>query len=185
MEDREIINLFFSRNENAIAQTALKYGRYLRSIALHVLNNHADAEECENDTYFAAWKQIPPTWPRQLSTFLGRIVRNIALDRYDYYTAQNRNAAFDTVLSELEEVLTSPDSVEATYEEGVLAGEISNFLYRCSPVHRNLFIRRYWHTDSIAEIAVRYEMSESKIKSILFRMRKQLKKYLGEKGGKG
>jgi RNA polymerase sigma factor (sigma-70 family) len=182
MDDETIINLYWERSETAITETAMKYGRYCRAIAFNILSNNADAEECENDTYMAAWNTIPPTRPNKLLVFLGRLTRNIALDRYDYNKAKKRNGEFDAILSELEDFISDQYDVEAKYEAIELSKCISEFLRSIDAENRVIFLRRYWFSDSINDISKQFAMSESKVKSILFRIRKKLKKYLEKEG---
>lgn len=182
MTDQIIIDLFWQRSEDAIRNTSQKYGMYLTKIAMNILHNNEESEECVNDTYLTAWEQIPPDRPQKLLTYLGRITRCLALNRYDYLTAQKRNSEFTVQLTELEECLSRPDTVESQYENGELSSAISNFLRTLEPEKRNIFIRRYWFSDNIIDIAGRFEISESKVKSILFRVRKQLKKHLESEG---
>lgn len=182
MEDRQIIDLYWQRNQQAVAETSLKYSTYVRRIAYNILTNHADAEECENDTYVAAWNAIPPTRPERLSAFLGRIVRNIALDLLDYNKAAKRNGEFNLIVSELSELIASNEDVEASFAEGELAALISRFLRGTDGDTRIVFVRRYWHSNSIRDIAKQMHMSESKVKSMLFRTRNKLRLYLQQEG---
>lgn len=182
MTDQIIIDLFWQRSEDAIRNTSQKYGKYLTKIAMNILNYYEESEECVNDTYLMAWNQIPPDRPQKLLPYLGRITRCLALNRHDYWTAQKRNIEFTLQLSELEECLTGKDSIETQYEAGEIAASISAFLRTQRPDTRNIFIRRYWFSDSISEIADRFHMSESKVKSMLFRTRNQLKKHLESEG---
>jgi RNA polymerase sigma-70 factor (ECF subfamily) len=182
VEDSEIIQLYFARNESAIEETSRKYRNYCIKIAHNILSNIEDSEECVNDTFLGAWEAIPPKSPAKLSSFLGRITRNIALNKYDYYMAKKRNKKFDTILDELNDCLFSPDNVESQYEEEQMAESISNFLLKINEDHRNIFLRRYWYSDSLAEISARFAISESKTKSVLFRTRKKLQIYLMKEG---
>lgn len=182
MTDQTIIDLFWQRSEDAIRNTSQKYGKYLTKIAMNILNYYEESEECVNDTYLAAWEQIPPDRPQKLLPYLGRITRCLALNRYDYLTAQKRNIEFTLQLSELEECLMGVDSIETQYESGEVASVISAFLRMQNSDVRNIFIRRYWFSDSITEIASRFNMSESKVKSTLFRTRNRLKKHLESEG---
>ncbi len=182
MEDEKIIDLYWDRSESAITETKKKYGNYCKSIAFNILSNHEDTEECINDTYLALWNTIPPNRPVRLLAFIGRITRNIALDKYDFYTAKKRNAKFDLILSELGDCIPSSDNVELQYEARQTAKEISDFLRSIDYESRNVFLRRYWYADSISEVAKRFKMSESKVKSMLFRTRKKLKLYLEKEG---
>lgn len=183
MEDHEIVHLFLQRSQRAIIETKNKYGAYCRVIARNILSNDSDVEECENDTYLAAWDAIPPHLPRKFPVFLGRLTRNIALDKHGYNTAKKRNREFEVMLTELEGCLASPRTVEKEYEAGELANLISQFLYDTEVRARNIFIRRYWYSDSIGDLAMRFNMSSSKVKSILFRTRKKLRAYLDKEGG--
>jgi RNA polymerase sigma factor (sigma-70 family) len=182
MTDQNIINLFLQRLEDSIRYTAEKYGRYLMKISFNILNQFEEAEECVSDTYLAAWNQIPPERPEKLLPYLGRITRCLSLNRYDYLTAQKRNSDFNLQLSEIEECLSTTDSVESHYEAGAIASAISAFLREIDTDARNIFIRRYWFSDPIRDIATRFDMSESKVKSNLFRTRNRLKIYLETEG---
>lgn len=182
LDDEMIIKLYWERSESAITETSNKYGRYCKAIAYNILDNHADAEECENDTYMAAWNTIPPARPDKLLAFLGRLTRNIALDRYDYNKARKRHSEFNTLLSELEDLVSSQNNVEADYESKQVSNYISKYLRSLNVENRVIFLRRYWYSDSIKDISKQFGMSQSKVKSILFRMRKKLKKYLEKEG---
>lgn len=182
MEDKVIVDLFWKRSEIAISETQKKYNSYCYSIANNILKNYSDAQECVNDTYHAAWNSIPPTRPTVFKTFLGRITRNISLDRYDYNTAKKRNGEFDILLSELEQCIPAKNNVEKEYFDGEIPKLISDFLREETKEKRTLFIRRYWYSDSIKEIANLYGFSESKVKSILLRLRMKLKDYLEKEG---
>ncbi|WP_341301024.1 RNA polymerase sigma factor [Lysinibacillus sp. FSL H8-0500] len=182
MEDEKIVALYIQRSQQAIAETKDKYGAYCKVIARNILSSYRDIEECENDTYLAAWHTIPPTIPKRLAVFLGKIMRNIALDRYSYNTAKKRNPEFNMILAELEECIASPYTVETEYEAGEIAKYISQFLYTIDQQSRNLFIHRYWYSYSIAEFAIHFQMSSSKVKSRLFRTRNKLRFYLEEEG---
>lgn len=182
MEDSQIIELYWQRSESAIAETAKKYGKLCRHIAMNIVGNLSDAEECENDTYVSTWNAIPPTRPNVFSAFLTKIVRNIALNRYEYNKAQKRNHEFDLVLEELEGCVAGKDTVESTYEAGVLAGILDEFLEKLPKERRVMFVRRYWYSDSVKDIAKRLQISESKVKTTLFRTRNELQDYLSAHG---
>ncbi|MCU6708098.1 sigma-70 family RNA polymerase sigma factor [Paenibacillus sp. J5C_2022] len=182
MKDRAIVHLYLQRSQQALVETKNKYGAYCKAIARNILSNYSDIEECENDTYLAAWNAIPPNMPRKFSVFLGRITRNIALDKHGYNTAKKRTRQFEVILSELEGCIASPDTVETEYEAGEIANLINQFLYAIDEQARNLFIRRYWYSDSIESIARMFRMSSSKVKSILFRTRNKLKDHLHKEG---
>lgn len=182
MEDEKIIELYFNRSEAAIEETSQKYGSYCRAIANNILGSYEDAEECENDGYRVLWERIPPERPAYFKGFLGRIVRNLALNRYDYNTAKKRNGKFQVVLSELEECIPSKISLEQQVEEREISKEITLFLKSIEKEKRIVFVRRYWFSDSIEDIALGFGISESKVKSILFRTRKKLKIHLEREG---
>ncbi|MDR1156935.1 MAG: sigma-70 family RNA polymerase sigma factor [Oscillospiraceae bacterium] len=184
MSDEQIIALYWERSETAIGETAAVYGRYCHKIAMNILANNEDADECVNDTYARAWNAIPPERPNKLSAFLGKITRNLALHVWEKRQAEKRGGGqFDVVLSELEEVLSDDgSSVERQIEVESMTEVLNRFLAAQSDVNRRLFVRRYWHTDSLAEIAADFGTSVSKAKSILFRMRKNLKIHLESEG---
>lgn len=179
MEDDLIVDLYWQRDPCAITQTSQKYGAYCHAIALRILQNQQDAEECTNDTWLRAWESMPPQRPNKLSAFLGRITRNLSLDRYDYRGAAKRCGTFDTVLSELSDCIPSGQDDYAQLE----LSELLTAFLRSLPQHqRNLFLRRYWYCESIEELAKRYVMTQSAVKSSLFRTRGKLKEYLAKEG---
>ena len=183
MRDHEIIEMYWARNENAIAATAEKYGNYCHTIAYNILHNREDAEECSNDTYLGAWNSIPPQRPNRLSIYLGKITRNLALNRYKRYTAEKRgHGQAELALSALEACLSSEMTVEHDAEENELAAAIDRFLYSKPKLNRNIFVRRYYHLYAIRDIADTYGMSESNVASLLFRMRNELKRFLEKEG---
>ena len=183
MDDEKIIALYWARQEKAISETKRKYGRYCYSIAYRVLRNKQDAEECENDTYLNVWNLIPPTKPTVFSTFLGIITRRISLDRFRKYYAEKRGSG-ETALSldELEECISNGKTLDEEIEEKMLAGAISDFLRTLSETEASVFIHRYWHFRSVAEIAKSYAFSESKVKMMLKRTREKLRLYLESEG---
>lgn len=183
MEDASIITLYFDRNEAAISETDKKYGAYCTSIAFNILCSNEDAKECVNDTYLHTWNSIPPNQPSMLRTYLGKICRNISLDRLKRYMAKKRGGNEITlVFSELENCIASTDSVIDALQEELLSQQISNFLRKCSKENRLIFVRRYFYTNSIKQIAERYGISESKVKTSLFRTRNALRNYLQKEG---
>lgn len=183
MKDHEIIGLYWERKENAISATAEKYGKYCYSISYNILHNNEDAEECVNDTYLRAWKSMPPQRPKLLSAYLGKITRNLSLNRFKHYTAKKRgHGQAQLVLSELEDCIPTKTSLEQIVEEKILVSSINHFLYALPEQKRNIFICRYWYLFSIRDIAEKYKMSENKITTLLFRMRKKLKLHLEKEG---
>jgi len=183
MEDSEIVGLFWARSEQALAETAAKYGAYCRRIALDILRSPEDAEECVNDAYGKAWDAIPPHRPERLSTFLGKITRNLALQRSLRGRAQKRGGGETALaLSELEECVPARGEVGDALDAQTLATALDAFL-RAQPARaRRLFLARYWYLLPVAEIAARCGLSESSVKSSLFRTRSKLKIWLEREG---
>lgn len=183
MNDNEIVELYLSRNEEAINQTAQKYGTRLRMIAQRILEDAETAKECENSAYFETWNSIPPYEPRDyLFAFVGRIIRHVALDVYKMNNRQKRHALYCELTQEMQECISGDNDTESEIEANCLSELINDFLKNCTEEQRNLFVRRYWYFDSITEIATAYGFTEGKVKTTLFRMRADLKKCL-EKGG--
>lgn len=183
MEDEKIIDLYWARQEAAILETDKKYGNYCRSISLHILKNQEDCEECVNDTWLRAWDTMPPKRPDFLSAFLGKITRNLSISRYRMNRAEKRGGGeMDLLLMELEECLPSGKDVEKEIEEKETARAIDRFLYGVDEESRNMFVRRYFYVDSVKEIAERFGVSESKVKSRLFRTRNRLREHLEREG---
>lgn len=183
MEDNEIIDLYWQRNEQAIEETAGKYGAYFLKISLNILENISDSEENVNDTYLHAWSSIPPHRPNSLKAFLARIARNLALNRYKSAHTQKRHASeFAVSLDELDICTPSEITVEDEVSIAQLSKSISDFLYQQRTDVRNIFVCRYFYCDSIEDIAIRFGYSHSKIKSILMRARTKLKSYLKKEG---
>ena len=183
LEDSKIIDLYWARKEQALEETDAKYGNYCRTIARNILRNFEDTEECVSDTWLHAWNSMPPQRPGILSAFLGRITRNLSFDRCKYQQAAKRGGgALPLALDELGECIPSAQRVEYALEQKELAAAIDRFLRTLPEKDCNLFLRRYWYVDSISVIADRYGMKENTVKSILFRTREKLRKFLGEEG---
>ena len=183
MKDNEILELYFLRDERAIAETKAKYGKYCQSIAKNILSDNCDAEECENDTYNAAWNSIPPQRPENLSAYLGKITRNIALKALRSKNAEKRKGS-EAILSldELEDCISCDKSISDELDNEELARIISDFLRSLKKTERQIFVCRYWYCDSIADICFRFGLGESKVKMMLLRTRNKLAKHLTEKG---
>lgn len=181
MDDLIIIELYFARDEKAIRETDIKYGRLCFSIAINVLGNDEDSEECVNDTYLSVWNKIPPTRPNNFMAFICKITRNLSLKRLDYNKAMKRNPELIVSFTELEDVL--PDNhIMPDIGNAEIGKLISNFLKHESPNVRAVFIRKYWFFDSISDIAKRYSFSESKVKNMLYHSRNRLREYLKKEG---
>ena len=179
MEDEQIVELYWEREERAIVETSNKYGRLCRNIAMSILGNAPDAEECENDTYLALWNAIPSTRPNCFSAFLSRVARNKAINQYKRNKRRSREC--ELIVSELEECAFNVPSVEECLENKEVYQYINDFLQQQKKDTRVIFIRRYWYADSIACIAARTGYTEGKIKTVLFRTRKRLGEYLVER----
>ncbi len=183
MDDRQIIELYNERSETAISETADKYGKYCYYIAYHILYNEQDSEECVNDTYLRTWESIPPQYPNKLSAFLGKITRNLALNRYRYYKSEKRGYGQTAlVLDELQECVPASGSTEQAVEEKLLVEVLNRFLHELPIEKRMMFLRRYWYMSSIKEIAEDYEISEGNVKMTLLRIRNKLKQTLEKEG---
>ena len=181
MEDKLIVDLYWARNEDAITQTSVKYGKMMHHTSKSIVGTHEDAEECVNDAYLAAWNSMPENRPTYLGGYMAKIIRNISINRYDRNHAAKRHGV-QVVFEELEECLGDYETPEEQYEAGCLREVLDRFLAGLSEEKRVVFLRRYFYTDSIAEIADRMQMSEGKIKSMLFRLRAQLAEVLKEAG---
>lgn len=183
MEDERIVELFLSRDEAAISESAAKYGAKLRRIAESITGDAETAGECENDTYLKAWNRIPPDEPRTyLFPYLARIARFTAVNRLKEALSQKRNADFVELTAELECCIPAPQDVESAVDAAELSRAVSTFLRGIAEEKRNVFIRRYWYAESVRDIAAFFRMSEAKVKSLLFRTRNELKAYLEKEG---
>ena len=183
MDDNRIIELYWGRSEDAISQTAAKYGGYCYTIAYNILANNEDSEESVNDTWLAAWNTMPPRRPRHLAAFLGKMTRYISLDRWKNRSALKRGGGeVPLVLDELEECIAGEDSVEKEYLQKEFARTLNQFLEKLPETERRVFLCRYWYMDSIEDIAERFSFSQSKVASMLHRTRGKLRKVLEQEG---
>lgn len=182
MEDAQIISLFFERDEAAIAETKKRYGAFCYKIALNILSVKADAEECVNDTYLQAWNTIPPQRPDKLGAWLGRVVRNLAINLWNKNHRQKRYAGMEKLLSELEDCIPSPVTVEHKMEEKELTRFLNTWLASLPDDDRILFVRRYWHGEKLNELAAEYRVSSGKMAKRMYRLRQNLKMKLEEEG---
>lgn len=183
MEDERIVQLFLVRDENAIKHSSEKYGGKLRAVSLAITADYQTAEECENDTYLQAWKLIPPNEPRKyFYAFLVKIIRHISIDRCRERKTLKRESFVVELSEEMEMCIPSNDDVESNIEAKELGEAISRFLRTLSKEKRVVFVRRYFYMDSISEISSRCAISESKVKSVLFRVRNELHQYLIREG---
>lgn len=183
MDDQALVDLYFARDERAVKETADRYGAYRFSIAHNILGSTEDANECVNDTWLAAWNAIPPHRPQVLQTFLGKLARNISLKKWRAKHADKRGGGeLPLVYEELSDCIPANSSVEQEIEAADLAQTITRFLDGLPPLERAVFLRRYWYFDDIRTIAKRYRFSESKVKSMLFRLRRKLADTLTKEG---
>lgn len=183
MDDQQILDLYWSRSEIAVSETAKKYGKYCHCIAYNILGNDQDSEECVNDTLLKAWRSIPPQRPDKLAIFLGKITRNLSLDRYRRRSADKRGGGqVSLALEELADCLPVRDPADGIIEQMVLTDILNRFLGSLPEMNRNIFLRRYWYFSSTTEIAAQYGFSESKVKMVLHRLRKQLGALLEKEG---
>lgn len=183
MEDSRIIDLYWARSEEALSETARKYGRYCHSIARNILNNDEDAEECVSDAYLRAWNAIPPARPARLQTWLGRIVRNLSLNKREKALAEKRGAGqLPLILDELAECIPDGPDGEALTESILIRDVLDRFLEALPPEARKIFVRRYWYLSSLREISEEYGISEGSAAVSLLRTRMKLKSVLEKEG---
>lgn len=182
MEDQQILAMFFERSEQAIVETDKKYGAYCYGIAYNILSNREDSEESVSDAYLAAWNTIPPRRPNVYRAFLGKLTRHISIDRWRRNGAQKRGGGeICLALEELGEC-AGPDCVEQMVEARALAHSIHTFLSTLSQTERNVFLCRYWYLDSVADIATFSGFSQSKVSTMLHRLREKLRRHLKMEG---
>ena len=183
MDDSQIIDLYWKRQENAVPETKKKYGRYLFSIANHILAQYEDSEECVSDTLLGAWNSIPPHKPTVLSAYLGKITRRLALKKHRSNTAKKRGGTgADLSLEELADCIPAGQSIDAQLDDRELAKILDRFLSELTAQQRQAFVCRYWYCESILEIARRFSWSESKTKMSLLRTREKLRQCLKKEG---
>ncbi|MCM1488081.1 MAG: sigma-70 family RNA polymerase sigma factor [Firmicutes bacterium] len=183
MEDNEIIKLFFSRSEKALTAASKKYGAYCRTVAVNILDNDQDAEECVNDTLMRAWNSIPPNNPNALGAYLAKITKNLALDKVQFLSREKRSGV-EAVLSfdELEDFLSDENALESEIERHEIIEAVNDFLKRLPEKKRLIFIGRYWGCCKLSELGNRFGMSESSVSVYLGRIQKKLKEYLKKRG---
>ena len=179
MDDKNIIGLYWSRSESAIEETDRKYGRYCYRIAFNILANQQDSEERVSDTYLTAWNHIPPERPQILSAYLGKITRNLSLKYWrDQHTQKRGGGQTVLALEELEQCISAGSSTEQEVDRRLLADAINRFLDSLKDEQREIFLQRYWYLQPIEQIAREHSYSDSKITSMLFRIRGKLRQAL-------
>ena len=183
MEDDKIVQLYLERDESAIKFSSEKYGSRLRTLSMGITSDFQTSEECENDTYLQAWNLIPPNEPRTyLYAFLARITRHISIDRCRKRVSLKRDAYITELSEEMEICLPSSDDIENKIAEEELGKAISNYLHTISQEKRVIFVRRYFYLDSVSDISKKCGITQSKVKSSLFRTRNDLREYLIKEG---
>ena len=182
LDDSKIIELFYERSEQAIIELSNKYGTVCTKVANNILNDVRDTEECVNDAYLGAWNTIPPQRPNPLLSYVCRIVRNLAIKKYHANTASKRNSIYDVALDELENCFPAAETVEDEFNASETALVIDRFLETLDRDNRVMFVRRYWHSDSITDLAELFQTSNHNISVRLSRTREKLKKYLIQEG---
>lgn len=181
--DEEILALYFRRDEAAVAETEKKYGIYCRHIAARCLPRTEDCEECLSDLYLHVWNAIPPQKPDNLRLYLGAVARNLSFSRWrKLYAAKRGGAAVELALDELSECVPTPGTPEEAVEARELGESINRFLAGLPVRERRVFVRRYYFTDSTAEIALRFGLRENTASAILSRTRKKLRVHLQKEG---
>lgn len=178
MTDKKIIEMLFCRDQRALSEIEQKYGGYCRAVAMNVLNDSSDAEECVNDALYAVWNRIPPNRPEELGGYVALIVRNIAVDRMRKNAAEKRGGNAADAIGELEECLPAEKSAEDRYIASELSGAIKRFYCTISRKERDVFVARYFSGFGIGRIASAFNMSEDYTRTLLLRTRKKLKKFL-------
>lgn len=183
VEDERIVELYWQRSEDAIAETESKYGAYCRSIACGILRSPQDAEECVSDTWLRTWNALPPQRPARLQPFLGKITRNLSLDVWRKKNALRRGVGqVPLVLEELEHAAPPAMSAEEAVQEQVLIASLEKFLWSLEGEKRQVFLLRYWYFRSEREIAAQLSMTKSKVTSMLHRLRNALRQHLEKEG---
>ena len=182
MEDSDIIEAYFRRDEDAIAETKVKYGPHLYNLSFNIVKNREDAEECESDTYMKAWNSIPPARPAFLCAWLSKITRNLSLDRLKEKRQARHDAVTVAISEEMAECIASPDGIEQTLDDCTLERVINTYLESCDKIRRFAFVRRYYFGDDYGEIAKYTGKTKNNVRTMLYRMRRELRELLEKEG---
>ena len=178
LNDFEIVSLYHARNEQAVEITQKQYGTYCHTVSMNILNSQPDAEECVNDTWVAAWNTMPPKWPQSLCGYLGKLVRNISLNRLKALRREKRDAALTVAFEELEDIIPAPDETEST----VICEWLDEYLGTLPQLDRQLFVGRYWYNHSVKALARHYGMTANAATKRITRAREGLRDFLIERG---
>ena len=178
MNDQEIISLYFDRDEQAIAETDKRYGKTCMRVSMSILNSHPDAEECVNDTWLRAWNTMPPKWPQNLCAYLGRITRNLSINRLKSLRRECRDTSLTVAFEELEEIIPAPDDTDSS----VICNWLDDYLATLPRLDRQLFVGRYWYNHSVKELAKHYGLTPNAATKRISRVREGLRAYLTERG---
>ncbi len=182
MEDAKIIDLYWQRDEAAIAETDRKYGAFCYSVSRNILSRREDAEECVNDAYCKAWDSMPPQRPERLRAWLGKVVRNLSLNLWNKNHAQKRHSGMEQLLSELEDCVPAPETVEGQLEGRELTEFLNGWLAALSAEDRALFLRRYWNGDQVKALARERGVTQGNLSQRLYRLRCSLRAALEKEG---
>ena len=178
LTDHEIVSLYHARNEQAIAASQKQYGNYCHTVSMNILNSKPDAEECVNDTWIAAWNTMPPTWPESLRAYLGKLARNISLNKLKSLHRDKRNTSLTVAFEELEDCIPAPDDTDSA----TVCGWLDEYLGTLSPLDRRLFVGRYWYNYSVRELARHHGLTANAATKRISRTREGLRKFLQERG---
>ena len=182
LDDEKIIELFFSRSENAIKELAAKYEKVCMTLSMNILGSREDAEECLNDTYLGVWNAIPPQKPDNLTAFVCKIARNLSLKKNTYNSAEKRQSNYGVCIDELSECIPSNHTVESETEFSELSDTVNQFIASLDKTNQFLFVRRYFFSDSYESLSQHTGLKEQAIRTRLSRLRSNLKKFLAQQG---
>ncbi len=182
MDDAQIVELYWRRDEAAVSETAEKYGALCRSVARNILETDEDAEECVNDALHRAWDAIPPLCPERLGAWLGKVTRNLALNRWNESRAQKRYAGMAALLDELADCVPAPGGVEREWEDRELSAAIDRWLRSLTRTDRVLFVRRYWYGEALRGLAAERGASPNRLAQKMLRLRRSLRNALEKEG---
>lgn len=178
LQDREIVALYHARDEQAIHHSQRQYGAYCHTVAMNILQSLPDADECVNDTWLAAWNSMPPKKPDSLRAYLGKLTRNLSLNRLKSLRREKRDSRLTVAFEELEECIPAPDDTESR----LICGWLDEYLGTLSRLDRQLFVGRYWYSYSVKDMARHYGLSPNAVTKRLARTREGLRAYLKERG---